>query len=181
MNLDHLKKLKNVKPRPSYVSRSRAEILTTPVLPQRASWRQIVFGMAQSGSAIALMGIFFVFLAGGFSLMKVVGWDRQSITVEAQAIDMQIQLADLKYTNTNFINASGNAVLKTVTARPVVRQQITSGKSDAQGGKVTVSTSTVVVVNSTSTVIIGTGSVTTTTSTPKEVIGVDRALDALSK
>jgi hypothetical protein len=164
---NHLKHLKKIQPRADYVLRSRAEILTTPLAPKRLTWRQFAMGMVQSGSAMALVGVFFVMLAGGFSLMKVVGWDRQSITVEAQAIDMQIQLADLKYTD--LVTTAGNAALKPNVKKPGVATSKVVEKGIGTGTGTTGTGSASVATNSTS------------TPSSTEPIGIDEALEALSQ
>jgi hypothetical protein len=176
MELEHyLKQLKKITPRADYVLRSRAEIVTSLRPAYRLGWRQVVFGMVQSGSAMALMGVLFILLAGGISIMRTTGWDSQSIRVEAQAIDMQIQLADLKYTN--FVSTSGNAALKTSPTRP---GSAAATKGTVEGN----ATSTVVAADpnadSTSTPALDVGEATTT-PTSTAPIGVDAALDALSQ
>lgn len=108
MNVEHkLSQLKSIRPDPAYALRSRAMILQHTPLPAPVSFRRrlvgFVFENLQIGSALALTSIaLLVFVSGPeivqmFSPLHLASVDRGSITAEAEAVDIQIQLTDLAY------------------------------------------------------------------------------------
>ncbi len=110
-----LKQLKTIEPDIRYTLRSREEILARqPKRGRWLAWKEVVYGIIQSGSAIALTGVIILLMGGAFSLRGIIAreggfLDRQSLQAEAQAIDIQIQLADVSYDN---FSSSGNEVMK---------------------------------------------------------------------
>lgn len=108
-----LKKFKRVRPDANYTAYSRNQILNTP-LPERRSWRayfgnpwQVVARSLELGSAIALAGLLLVFVLGGFSAwhflspLHLEGLDPSALQAEAQAVDMQLELARVHYNETS--------------------------------------------------------------------------------
>lgn len=63
----------------------------------------------QSGSAVAVGVLALVVLGGGYSIVKYLktagGLDRGALSAEAQAIDMQIELANINYSSLPFAAA----------------------------------------------------------------------------
>ena len=98
-----IKKLRRVEPDPLYVKRSRGIILgnvSRPICRVVAGW---IFNYLQTGAAVALAGIFVFIILAGVSLwhtlspLNVASLDLSGLKAEAQAIDIQIQLANLGY------------------------------------------------------------------------------------
>jgi hypothetical protein len=103
MNIeDQLRQLNKIQPDPAYVRDSRARLL----MASRAQFPKVTFagllaGMLRSGSAMAVTGLLLLFAVGGFSIWNTIGpltgWDSKTLLAEAQAIDIQIHLAELQY------------------------------------------------------------------------------------
>lgn len=131
MNIENLlKQLKTLEPDQKYVLRSRAEILSRPQ-EVAMGWRAVLVGVLQSGSAIALTGVMILVLGGAFSVRGYLSragglLDRQGLQAEAQAIDIQIELANVSYAN---FRSAGNSVLKPVS--PASAPAAVAAKSDA--------------------------------------------------
>lgn len=104
MNLHKLlKQLKKIEPHPHYVQKSRRMIIgeRKKLLPV-FSLKNIIFQTLQSGSVIALAGILIFLIATGFaskffSPFQLAGLDPATLQAEAEAIDIQIQLAKIAY------------------------------------------------------------------------------------
>jgi hypothetical protein len=102
MEIEHLlRHLKKIESRAEYRAHLRAHLLTRARHPRRLTWRDVVIGAFQSGSAIALTVVLIVLMVGGFSIakyvQKVAGLDPQGLRAEAHAIDMQLELTGLDY------------------------------------------------------------------------------------
>lgn len=108
MNLiDILKQFKNIEPDAAYSATSKRAILATEpgAMPSMPRWstRRIVFTIIETGAAVALTG-FFIFLVvnglngTGLAPVQYAAINPQSLKAEAQAIDMQIEIANLNYT-----------------------------------------------------------------------------------
>jgi hypothetical protein len=103
MNLfETLKKFKSIDPDASYAEKSRRMILASPQNePQRA--RQIFVRIFETAGSLALAGALIFVIVGGFSSSRYFspvsfqGIDPAALHAEAQAIDMQINIADLSY------------------------------------------------------------------------------------
>jgi hypothetical protein len=100
--LDLLKKLKSIEPDKEFSLNSRNLILNTP--PKvRVSFLGILLKNLELGAALALAGLLIFLTIGGFSAWKffspleLANFDATSIRAEAQAIDIQIKLANLNY------------------------------------------------------------------------------------
>lgn len=93
-----LRQLNKIEPNQVYARSSRARILTAR---PRLTVRGFVLGLVQSGSAIALTGVLLFLAVGGFSLWRVLGpltgLDPKALHAEAEAIDIQIHLADVQF------------------------------------------------------------------------------------
>lgn len=98
-SLEILKKLKKISADPLYAERAKTRILSV-AQPRRVSAWRIILESFEVGSAIVLAGAFLVLIFGGFSGIKVLNvatLNPISLKAEADAIDAQIQLADLNY------------------------------------------------------------------------------------
>src|SRR3989344_6771265 len=98
------KQLQKIEPAPGYVRRSRAIILAqgeTSLL--RVGLTRIFKEVLQSGSVLALASVVLVVVLGGVSAWRVLkpglaALDPAGLTAEAQAIDIQLELAGVDYT-----------------------------------------------------------------------------------
>lgn len=110
--MDHLfnllKQLKSVKAHEDYVRSTRSHVVAfAKENPKHASsrvlfssWRVLLRAL-ESGSAIALTGVLLLLIVGGFSTLRkpvgILGLDPVGLRAEAEAIDIQIQLSELDY------------------------------------------------------------------------------------
>ncbi len=103
-----LKKIQGLKAHPEYVRSSRARILGTDsrwqaeTLPRPSPWQVLLHGL-QFGGAVTLASIFVILVIGGFSTWKflspfrLASLDPVGLRAEAQAVDIQIQLTNIDY------------------------------------------------------------------------------------
>jgi hypothetical protein len=101
---DILKQFKNIQPDADFSRHSRAEILISPQNERRTMRDVFAFlHVVETGAAVALVGFFILILTGSFSPTRSIApvqyavIDPAGLHAEAQAIDMQIQLADIEY------------------------------------------------------------------------------------
>jgi hypothetical protein len=157
--IELLKKLQRIAPDDEYAVRSRTLILSTEPAqrPLVRAWRLVLHSI-QFGSAIALVSVLFILIIGGFSAwqlfspFKLSSLDPASLRAEAQAIDIQIQLTDVAYSEPSLV--IGGTSTQSTAPSPATRRTkapTASDQASSTGG--------------------------TATSTP---IGIDDALDALS-
>lgn len=103
MNLfENLKQFKTIQPDPSYSETSKRAILAQGDLASVWSAKRTIFRIFETGIAVALTGFFIFLLTGAFPSSKLApvqfsAIDPQSLHAEAQAIDMQIELANVSY------------------------------------------------------------------------------------
>ena len=107
MNLfEILKQFKTITPDPTFSEISKRAILAMnqPVDARTSFWsaRRTLLRIIETGMAVALTGFFVVLITGGLSNSNLTpiqygALDPQSLRAEAQAIDIQIQLANLNY------------------------------------------------------------------------------------
>lgn len=176
-----LKDLKNIEADPDYLIRSRAELLTRPPKVRNGAWNIFVSAL-QSGSAIALTGLFLLLLLGGFSITKLTSFfgafgslQRGALTVEAQAVDIQIQLADLNYKNTpraQFKTAKG--VTGGISTLEGAAGAVTGGTTPSEGSS-SAAAKPVEIDNPTP---VPNG---TSTEPAPQPVGIDQALQVLSE
>lgn len=98
-SLKILKQLKKIEPEKAYTERSLRSILSTE-RPRRLSFWRVMAESLEAGSAIVLVGAFLVLILGGFSGIRSLNFTNlnpSSLKAEAEAIDIQIQLANLHY------------------------------------------------------------------------------------
>ncbi len=100
-----LRQLQSIKPDADCARRSRHAILgtstrNTPVFPYLVRW--VVQGF-QAGSSVVLAILLFIVVVGGFSVWSAItpfnlaSLDPKSLRAEAEAVDIQIQLAQIAY------------------------------------------------------------------------------------
>lgn len=103
MNLfEILKQFKNIESNPAYKETSRRAILAfEPKEPAGWSARRTILRIIETGAAVALTGFFVLLITGALSgtglTPRYSAVDAQSLRAEAQAIDIQIQLANVNY------------------------------------------------------------------------------------
>lgn len=107
MDIEHrIKDLKHLRPDAAYARRSRALIVGDFGDEMKAAphglWQMILNSM-EFGTAVALAGALLVLVLGGFSTWQflspfnLASLDPAGLRVEAQAVDIQIQLTDLEF------------------------------------------------------------------------------------
>ncbi len=99
--LEHLKQFKNIEPDRSRAAISRARILAHSQKERRAFAG--IFGRLFAHPALAAAAVVLVVFGGGFYSLHYfknkIALNPQSLQAEAQAIDIQIDLANLQYKN----------------------------------------------------------------------------------
>lgn len=103
MNLfELLKQFKRIEPDPAFTETSKRAILAFDPA-RRPEWnvRQVFIRIVETGAAVALTGFFVLLITSALSGSRLTpqysAIDTQSLRAEAQAIDIQIQLANLNY------------------------------------------------------------------------------------
>jgi hypothetical protein len=159
---ENFKRIRDIKPDEEYSKRSRAMILSSPQKP-RLTWKDFITRNFRIGSAVALTGVLVALIwAGFFALNRVAptglaSLDPAGLQAEAQAVDIQLQLAKLNYQESSTKENSGIAS----------RSAGGAGKSGPQ-------------VMSMLSVPSAATEDSSTTSSSTTVIGIDQALDELS-
>ncbi len=177
MNLEeNLKKLKNIHPDPTYTDYSRRAVLASAQL-QELTPGKIVARIFETAGSLALVGVLIFAIAGGFSGSKYLSpiqfssIDPASLHAEAHAIDMQINLANLTYTEATHIAAS----------QPIA-PNLGTGSASNSSTPIANASST-----ASSTPISGSGgssiaaNATATTATPSSSVSVNEALQKLTQ
>jgi len=122
---DILKQFKNIQPDPTYTEFSRRAVLASAQLEQ-LSLRRILARVMETAGSVALVGLLIFAIMGGFSGSRYLspvqfsGIDPAALHAEAQAIDMQINLANLTYTESTRVaestpHASGSPFARATT------------------------------------------------------------------
>lgn len=162
-----IKKIKNIQPDESFKQESKRVILSEiPFeyvnIKKIFSPRIFFLRVFETGVGVALAGLFIVIISGGFmgnsvSPMKFSAIDPKTLQAEAQAIDIQIKLANLNYSEPMFI-AQSTQKLTTAVAQKTANINNSTSSS----------------MSSITTKIINSSSSTTT-------ISIDEALKALEQ
>lgn len=103
MNLfELLKQFKHIEPDAAFSASSKRAILAQAELKETLTSRRIIFNIFEAGAAVALTGFFILVLTGAlsnsrFAPVQFSAIDPQGIRAEAQAIDIQIELANVAY------------------------------------------------------------------------------------
>jgi len=164
---DILKQFKNIEPDAQFTAHSKAEILMSP-RPERKTIRGIFafLHIIETSAAVVLAGLFILVLTGSFSGTPSVApiqysvIDPTGLHAEAEAVDMQIQLANINYPQATEA-ATGTSGSTVATGTPIKITAIKLPMSPA--------------ASSTNTQTAG------ATSTSSSSISVDDALQTLSQ
>lgn len=137
---DILKQFKNIEPDAEFSQRSRREILLSPQTERRSMRGVFAFlHLLETGAAVVLVGFFILILTGSFPATRSIApiqysvIDPQGLHAEAQAIDMQIRLADIEYPQ---VTSTAGA------ATPMTSAALTNAFAATLGTQSTSSTST---------------------------------------
>lgn len=134
MNLfEILKQFKHIGPYPEFKETSRRAILAVEPTPQWTA-RLTFLRLIETGVAVALTGFFVLLITGALSGSKIApvqysAIDPQSLRAEAQAIDIQIQLASLNYAESSAESTVQIAGVKPGAA-PKISPQISGEPSE---------------------------------------------------
>ncbi len=103
MNLfELLEQFKHIEPDAAFSASSKRAILAQAELKESLAAPRLLLRILEAGAAVALTGFFILILSGALSTSKFApaqlsAIDPQSIRAEAQAIDIQIRLANVTY------------------------------------------------------------------------------------
>jgi hypothetical protein len=140
---DILKQFKNIEPDAQFTQRSKRDILLSP-RPERGTFHGVFafLHIIETSAAVVLAGFFLLVLTGSFSGTRSIApiqyavIDPAGLHAEAQAIDMQIQLANVAYpqetgttTSPTGSTVATSTLIRNAFAKPVVVSQASS--SDA--------------------------------------------------
>lgn len=148
--LETLKKFKTIKPDPSFSEKSKRAILASQQnIPGMNPFRGIL-QFIETGAAVVLAGFFILLISGTFSNSSYLApvqysvIDPAGLHAEAQAIDMQIQLANVSYPNVTGANNGSTAQSGAPAATPRAFQAAirAATSSDASLGAAVTQTST---------------------------------------
>ncbi len=170
---DILKQFKNIQPDADFSRRSRAEVLLSPQDERRTIRGVFAFlHVIETGAAVALVGFFILILTGSFSPTRSIVpiqyavIDPTGLHAEAQAIDIQIQLANIEYPQ----------VTSTAAATPAASAALAKAFATVLGTAKVKATSTASVA--TSSIASASTSAPSASTTP---LSVDQALQQLTQ
>jgi len=159
--LETLKQFKTIVPDTGFTTKSKRAVLAALPLEDSAfgvsGLRRAIFHIIETGVAVGLAGLFIVLITGGFSgsvisPVKFSAIDPQTLHAEADAIDAQIDLASVNYSEPAAVTESTQKIAASLNK-----------KID------------IIVATSTP------SSATTTAITPTSSLSIDQALKALSE
>jgi hypothetical protein len=159
-----LKQFKRIEPDQAFKEKSKRAVLSYQPR-QRVSLRRAIMGFFETGIALALTGFFILLITGRFSGSSYIApvqfsvINPQTLHAEAQAVDIQIQLANLSYQESS--STTGNVSTPQIAAAIIAKQP---ALLLAQASSSATSTSA-----------------SAATSTPTSTISVDQALQELSR
>ncbi len=162
---------KRINPDPQYSEKSKRMVLSSlrETMPVRERGVMVFLRALETGAALVLAGFFILLATGGFSGNKYLApvqyavIDPSGLQAEAQAIDIQIRLANLDYSEVTSTAAQSTTPTISAVMRPLMAAGL--GTASSTSGGTASSTSG------------GTAS-STASSTP---LTVDQALQALSQ
>ncbi len=150
---DTLKQFKNIEPDAGVAQRSRTQILLSPQHAKKTMSGVFIFlRVVETGAAITLAGFFILVVTGSFPATRPIApiqyavIDPAGLHAEAQAISMQIQLADVNYPQVTSTLESAAAVptpdaLKAAFSKAVASQATSTSSSTAATATSTASSS----------------------------------------
>jgi hypothetical protein len=180
MNLfDRLKQLKLIEPDPAFSERSRRDVLATQpiVFPFRrfTPW-QVFVRVIETGVAAGLVALFIFIMTGGVATSPLApipfaAVNPDALHAEAQAIDIQINLANMVY---NASRATGTMAQSTVNeSHPATRVVLLSIVATSTGAT---STATSTATTSSSSASLASSSPLSSSSSPLSIEDVLKAL-----
>jgi hypothetical protein len=149
--ISKLKRLQSITPDPDYTRHSRSLLIKTPIAPKSLSLWRVVVTSFQSGSVIALTAILLLVILGGFSAWQAISPFRLG-SLDPASLRAEAEAIDMQIELTNLVYPE---VQKTATPE-----------------------STAKVVKTAPAPVSTEETVSTTT---EEVVGIDEALEILSK
>jgi hypothetical protein len=166
MNLfDILKQFKNIEPDPAFAEKSKRAILASP--------QNMVAGIGvgilrffETGVAVVLAGFFIMLITGGFAGQQSLApvqysvIDPQGLRAEAQAVDLQIRLLNVNYSEVTSTPTTAESTPKSTISPKVVAPIIKLPASTSTAG--------------------GAANVSAATSTPTSTLSIDETLQQLS-
>jgi hypothetical protein len=156
--LELLKQFKNIEPNPAFKEQSKRAVLASApamaVVPGGWGTQRTIWKIIETAAAVALTGFFVLLITGSlsdfaFSPVQYSAIDPQSLHAEAQAIDMQIQLANLNYTEPS---AATQSTVQIAGAKPGAPAAVSTPLMSASGTAAIASSTTV--TNATGTVSV---------------------------
>lgn len=151
MNLfEQLKQFKAIEPDAAFSASSKRAILAQAELKEALTTKRIIFNIFEAGAAVALTGFFILVLTGALSNSRLApvqfsAIDPQGIRAEAQAIDIQIELANVTYQSGSSAESTVSSIKPTKGDLPVPTAPKTAALTtpSATGTDASNSTSTV--------------------------------------
>ena len=122
--IEILKQFKNIEPDKDYTKKSRFLIVHSTRKNKFGFW-QLFLKNIELGTTVALTGLLIFMILGGFSAWRITSplqisdLDPTGLKAEAQAIDIQIELANLNYNG-------GVTSIKSAESTPATPQQNSS-------------------------------------------------------
>ncbi|MEK9180252.1 MAG: hypothetical protein AAB897_02470 [Patescibacteria group bacterium] len=116
--LKTLQQFKNIEPNKDFTRKSRRELLGGSNIP--FGIYQNILRTLEVGASVALAGLLILVILGGASYIKffeplqITAIDPASIKAEAEAIDIQIELANLNY-NESVARSAGESTVSVVS------------------------------------------------------------------
>ncbi|MEK7193221.1 MAG: hypothetical protein AAB652_00315 [Patescibacteria group bacterium] len=162
--LELLKQLKKIEANKEYAAKSRRVLLNIQkeIAAPRISLGRLLLQTLQTGSTIVLAGLLLLLIFGGFSVGKYLtpfrlsSLNPEGLRAEADAIDIQIQLTDLNYKETD-VPLILPVISSTVSVDPAITKEV--AKQAKELG-----------IN-----------ISQTSTTPTEAVTIEKALEELSK
>jgi hypothetical protein len=191
MNIfEALKQFKNITPDPAYKEKSKRAILATiPQEPVATPWsitgiRSVFVHIMETGVAVGLTVFFILIITGQFpnspyaSPVQFSVIDPQTLHAEAQAVDIQIQLAQVAYQEPTSTAPSiaGGVSESTTSQAGVTAPAAYSRLAAALKGQTATSDSNVSSTDSNSS-----GTASSSSASPSSTVSIDQALKALSE
>jgi hypothetical protein len=170
MNIfDIFKQFKTIKPDPQFSEKSKRIILASPQnAPSKTGSIFVFLHAIETGAAFVLVGFFVLLMTGAFSGVKYLApvqysvIDPAGLHAEADAIDMQIQLANVTYLE---VTSTAESTTPSASSPEVALRSIIANTT---GGSATTTTSTLLTDDEGS-------------STSSSSISIDEALQKLSQ
>jgi len=173
MNLfEEIKQLRTIEPDPGFVEKSKRMVLMSPQKEESSLGMRGIFVFLhtmETGAALVLVGFFILLVTGSFSGTKYLAPVQYSVIdpgglhAEADAIDMQIQLADISYAEVTSTAESTTAM----TGVAGVGTRLVALKGTKQAATIASA--------------LGSGSAGSASSTGTSTLSVDEALKQLSQ